>query len=313
MAEEQNAGQVGLASKVSAHVKEVVLAGVRDSPGPLRAFIVIAYLGAAFSAGLAAILALQGKAGWALCALGGVLASTALGLVVSMVWSLYVSSRGSGAWGAPRQPTWTRLVPKLPMSDDTTSDLLDRLNAVRNRALEAIQQDLGLTDVQLPQVRANIFLPDIAKLGTWGVCSLYIPEGLHVGIDSLAEQQIRFWPSQGLTGTVFTTQRPQPARFESATGAESRDWHGRYDLTDDQRERVHPDLKWIISFPLKVQDGDRQRTMGVLNVDGLQHELMDEQLRALMGSITYEIMKLTAVLNRHAKRRVAIVVEDEND
>lgn len=314
MAQEDNAGSPALIGKVFGHVKEVVLAGVRESPAPLRAFVVIAYIAAALGTALAVVFVFYGKADLAWRAFRATLGVVALALIAStVVWSLHALSARRAATALPREPTWTRLVPKLPMSDDTTSDLFDRLNAVRNRAFEAIQQDLGLTDVQLCQVRANIFLPDIAKLPTWGVCSLYIPEGLHVGMDSPAEQQIRFWPSQGLTGTVFTSQRPELARFESTTDAESRDWHGRYDLTDDQRERVHLDLKWIISFPLKVQDGDRQRTIGVFNVDGLQHELTDEQLRALMGSITNEIMKLTAVLNRHAKRRVAIIVEDEND
>ena len=73
---------------------------------------------------------------------------------------------------------------------------------------------------------------------------------------------------------------------------------------------IHPDLQWIISFPLKVTDGQTQRTMGVLNVDGLKHDLEKDQIEALMGALMLKVLAFSLKLDKLAKSRVTISVED---
>jgi hypothetical protein len=83
-----------------------------------------------------------------------------------------------------------------------------------------------------------------------------------------------------------------------------------YQLSKQQESVIHPDLKWVISFPLKVSDGETQRTMGVLNVDGLAHDLTKEQIDALGGAVVMKVYAFSLKLDTLSKSRVSITVED---
>ena len=290
------------------------LTGIKESPGALKAVVAIAFLAVVSGMAFAAVLAIKGATGFALIAFLAVLAVVAISLVVCYkyvaVRSASVSTRVHPLHSG--NPTWTRLVPKLPMSEDTLAEFQRGLETVRGRACAFIQVELGVGQVQLAQVRANVFLPDTDELGSGGFCSLHMPKGLQVGMTSSKELAIRFWPGQGLTGVVFKTQTPQAATFTDATDAADGDRHDEFELTREQKNRVHPELKWIVSCPLKVQDGDKTRTMGVLNVDGLEWELTDEQIQRLMSVVVVEVCTLTGLLMKLPKRRVAVFVEDEN-
>jgi len=85
-------------------------------------------------------------------------------------------------------------------------------------------------------------------------------------------------------------------------------WTEKHCLTDSQKRTIHPDLKWVISFPLTFNDGTRFRAMGVLNVDGLIYELEEDHLAILLGELTSKVAAISGLLAQNPKREFDAVL-----
>jgi hypothetical protein len=217
------------------------------------------------------------------------------------------------------EPTWTRLVPKFPIQEPLLENLHDRLDNIRSRALDRIQSfEGGPRSIRRDHIRVNIFLPDTAAISAEGIYELYIPKRLQVGMEpssdsdhdrSAQERSIRFKPNQGATGVAFIENTSQMARAVK-TGKATCDWEEKYSLTDAQKRAVHPELKWVISFPLTSNEEGRLLAMGVLNVDGLACELEDGHLRILLGELTGKVAAISGLLAQNEKCKISLFVED---
>lgn len=117
------------------------------------------------------------------------------------------------------------------------------------------------------RVRAAIFY----KAGEF----LRIMPGVAWNMNDPAELQIEIGIGQGSAGRAFQTGQSSLAIYHRARSDSS--------IQDpEQRSRVDPDLKWIISIPIL---GSAKEVIGVLNVDGLKTELTREQLEASVGAL----------------------------
>jgi hypothetical protein len=309
----QNTGQI---------VKDLTLAVLTDPKTPWYA------KGPALLGAIAALLIVifgvifafsdPGKVvyGFWLC-LSGVLL---LGLVVGgQFWITVTGMRTLEARPVPSppsprpDPTWTRIVPKIPIREEVLGDIRDRLESIRNAACDKVEA----RGIKREHIRANIFLLDTGTASE-GTCELFIPKKLHVGMEASRtrnaaaaerERNIRFKPNQGATGVAFIENLCEIARVGKA-GDGKYDWPEKYSLTDTQKHAIHPDLKWVISFPLNAPDGNRARSMGVLNVDGLVHELEEEDLKILVGELVERVAVICGVLAKEERSRISLVVED---
>lgn len=137
----------------------------------------------------------------------------------------------------------------------------------------------------LAQIRANIFFPEYGESGKANDYKLKIFPGLHINMDRPREREISFEPGQGATGNVFksgqsrVTQRLGANEVQSGGGG----WDLVFNITDELAAIIHPELKWIISMPLKGEDG---KPIGVMNVDGLTHEFIVDVLYDCVGKLT---------------------------
>jgi hypothetical protein len=66
-------------------------------------------------------------------------------------------------------------------------------------------------------------------------------------------------------------------------------WDDSYQITEDIARIIHPDLKWIISMPLKSQ---QKQIIGVLNVDCLKEDVEMNHLLSCMGQMTMQAFLL---------------------
>ncbi len=71
-------------------------------------------------------------------------------------------------------------------------------------------------------------------------------------------------PGQGATGKAYSSGHPQLAlRLPDGAGG---GWDTVYEITPDLAKIIDEKLRWVISMPLKGQDGN---PIGVMSVDGL--------------------------------------------
>jgi len=204
---------------------------------------------------------------------------------------------------------WARVVPKLPISADAIQALRSRLEAIRNAAFAWLSEHYEGQGVKPAEVRANVFLPDFGQTASGDVCDLFMPDRLRVGMDGAPDENIRFRPRQGLTGLVFIEQQPRVAQSLASREGQDR-WEEIYQLTPDQKRQIHPDLCWIVSFPLLIPDRGQKRAGGVLNVDGLVHQLPKNMLDQLMAHLSLAVADFADELARLPKMRVKIELED---
>ena len=210
---------------------------------------------------------------------------------------------GPSAFPAPTAP-WRRVVPRLPIPPERLVGLRQELENIRHAAFAWLSQRGH--NILLADIRANVFLPDTQAATNGYVCELLMLDQLQVGMEGHPDQHIRFLPQQGLTGAVFVKQddlfiqAPSVARKGMEGGQEV------YALTEDQRQQIDPELCWIVSFPLRIPD----QAGGVLNVDGLRHELDEDELRLLMAQLALRVAGFADQLGALPKTRVTIMLED---
>lgn len=149
------------------------------------------------------------------------------------------------------------------VSSANTSEIL------RDLLSRASRDVAGEQDLEDSVVRAALF----RKHGE----VLRIVPGLAWNMNNSEELRIEIGLGEGSAGKAFITGRQNIAIYHQARGDTS--------ISDiNQRSRVDPNLKWIISTPIL---GPKKEILGVLNVDGLMKERTAEQLESSVGTMAY--------------------------
>jgi hypothetical protein len=225
-------------------------------------------------------------------------------------------------------PSWTRVVPKIPIKPPSKlSEFNTLLAEIRDAAVGKIRELRSDKDnlIDKQHVRVNVFLAGTDTVEEYGeVCGLFIPKRLHVGMEDESERGIVFRPNEGVTGRVFTLGKPFGAK--AVPTGKGLDWipvplidegedldKQKFLLRESHVKLIHKQLRWIISFPLKAEVGGPEKTMGVLNVDGLEHPLDDPEMKELARYLTNRVDRLAAEIVKLPKVKITIVVEDVID
>jgi len=302
----------------------VVRDSLRKAPPEQVAFIVISFLAVVVAIVVCVALIRKGE-----YVLGGILAGVVVVLLGFGMWCISRMRQVSGQQTPPgpaiKSPTdkWSRVTVKVPIEEEELKKLADQVRMLRDSAKREYSDVLkGRTppsQADPDSVRVNVFLPDTRDVRHGEVCALFIPQGLHHGMKNDDEREIQFRPNQGVTGQVFTRQQPIGTRRTSATGGwvwidlEGRagTGDGKFQLTQVQTRLIDKNLRWIVSFPLKVDVADKQQhTVGVLNVDGLSEVLSPEEMKTIYDNLKLRVEGFGKCLAGLDKCRITIAVED---
>jgi len=187
------------------------------------------------------------------------------------------------------EEVYRRVVPAVPLPGPVLDQMGDIVEALRKKCWGHVAH--ALTVGAKVQVRANVFMPDYRSHLRGLAYELFMHPQLRSGMNREAEWDIRFAPREGATGLVFDEGRQRTVRRRD------------FLLTDRLREVIHPDLRWIVSTPLK----DKQHnTLAVLNIDGVGFDLDQAELDALSDLIAKDAKQLGALLDAAPKRVVSI-------
>lgn len=93
----------------------------------------------------------------------------------------------------------------------------------------------------------------------------------------------------GSTGRCFQSGRANIAVFRGGWGKDV--------IEDQELRKVHPDLQWIISVPV-LTGRDELRPIAVLNVDGLQKRLGEDQLRIALARMFHWSQAISLIIAR---------------
>ena len=235
------------------------LAAMKDAPPPLKAGI--------FGCLIIGVLALAvlGIPPYAASKELYALVIAAVFLLVCVVLFVYAYTiRPPSHDGIPPRPGGTPqpIPPALKPAPDPRV-IRPFLDDARTNVRNYLHQlDSAVTD---DDVRANLFLPVKAADAAGGGVTLAIPSQLCLRMNLADERDITFGVGEGATGQAYQKGEVLIA-CRGAPG--STDWDSKYRLTPEQVRRIHPDLKWVISLPVKSVAGT---IVGVANVDCLKH------------------------------------------
>jgi len=140
--------------------------------------------------------------------------------------------------------------------------------SVKNRLGAAVTDD---------DIRANVFLPVKVDKGGHERIELRMAPELCIKMQNQAEREVVFSPGTGATGHAFQFGEPLIA-YRNPAGL--RGWDKKYKISAAQAHVIDPELKWIISMPIR---GPGRKTLGVANVDGLHHEFNHDVLVECSG------------------------------
>ncbi|ATE61407.1 toll/interleukin-1 receptor domain-containing protein [Thauera sinica] len=169
------------------------------------------------------------------------------------------------------ETTFTRTVLRLPLADALLEALGAAVEGIRRQCVEHVRALSPGCGIRNDRVRANVFLPDYHVKGNAGHgFRLFMEPRLRRQMDRPEEFSIRFAPGQGVTATVFDECQQRIIGVRE------------FELTDELRNVIHPDLKWIISTPVMSRDGT---ALGVLNIDILACELDKETVLEPLGDL----------------------------
>lgn len=286
-------------------ISSVILAGMRG--GPSWAKVLLAMFGvAAIVAVVVSSFLMAGDepnlAFWVFA-----IASVFFMLALLVLLRLAVTD---GALPPAGTRLWSRWMPRQPLQPtNIVKELGRRLEDLRNDTVVWLQENVD-ESIASRQVRAHVFVVDYEAAVQAGVGELFMPNGLRVGMKGHPDEHIRFWPGEGVTGATYTRQSPQKTRvtwlregeFTFSEGYEFRGQHGRM---------IHPDLRWIVTFPLlaAVKD-EEQEALGVLGVHGLGFDLTDEQLGLLWGHLFSRVLLVATGVAKLRRVRLTVIVED---
>jgi hypothetical protein len=146
------------------------------------------------------------------------------------------------AAGVPTTPT--KAAPDI--TDDQRARIIQGLNSL-------VEQVAQLLAIPIARVQANVF--GVVDKGFLGI----LP-GLSVNMSG-QELAIKIPVGYGCTGRAFQ-------KGETVIGVKLKDGWRSLALSPVETNRLHPDLKWIISVPVRQPDDSAVRW--VLSVDGLE-------------------------------------------
>lgn len=163
--------------------------------------------------------------------------------------------------------------------EETRNSVFTYLNAIDSQLLDE-------------HVRANIFYPEYGGTGNHEDYQLKIYDGFHFNMNCEEEIMITFKPNQGATGYVFESGKVRVTKRFKTGESGSGGWHEKLNINKELAKIIHPDLKWIISMPLKEKNGS---TIGVLNVDGLKIQFNRD---ILYDCIRKPLITLVPIINK---------------
>jgi len=134
----------------------------------------------------------------------------------------------------------------------------DGIYTVLCEAAKRVATELGLP---LQLARSNLFGVDNRD-------RMRVLKGLTYNMNDSLELTIKIAVGYGSTGRCFKSAKENIAIFEEGWGKDQ--------IEDEEIKRVHPELQWIISVPVKNED---DRPFWVLNVDGLQKRYDEKHLK----------------------------------
>ncbi len=178
----------------------------------------------------------------------------------------------SGTFFEGRYDEWARCINMPLLAPSDAKDIRDILSI-------ATQQVASFLNVPLTQIRANLFVP-IGDV-------LIIPQGASVNMDGHPDESIRITKGRGATGHVFKNLKfrdPYIVMFNGGWGSNT--------LPAGELRKVHPDLKWIMSFPLT--DPEDGQLFGVMNLDGLYNGLDYNLINGATGQKLLSDLELSA-------------------
>jgi predicted phosphodiesterase len=211
--------------------------------------------------------------------------------------------RALGQLSVERRKSWSRTVPKLPLPTTTVTELSKLLEEIRVRAFKLLKKHKGR--LLNRHVRGNVFLLDYRQPHDGCAYTLYMPEELRKKMNYPPEWDIRFNPGQGATGLAFETGRQ---RISKRLSKQKGDWDSVFHLTDDLKKKVHKDLEWIVTLPLK--DPVTELTLAILNIDGLDYQFPDEVLSEVVLSLISEIKAFGVSLAEQPRVSISFSVEE---
>ncbi len=208
------------------------------------------------------------------------------------------------------QVLWSRPVPKFPLDAKIRGEITKALEDIRLAAFAWLKDSTHCPKDQQPEslekIRANIFFPGYREPPPGESCVLAMSEGCRSGMEGHPDADITFRPGQGLAGIVFIKEEQRKALTSQGPQGEHHFESVHY-LTPEQQKKLHPELRWVISFPLKVKEHEGDRTTaGVLGVDGLAHQPSETALDLLMANLWKLVGPLTDKIDTLPKSRVLV-------
>jgi len=174
-----------------------------------------------------------------------------------------------------RQRVQLSKIPSLRLSENPdTIRLADELTAEQKQDIRRILQG-AMTDVAealnvtTNLVRANLF--GVNRQGT-----LRMIQDLAINMNRPDEFTLNIPIGSGSTGRCFESGEPTIAVFH-------KDW-GENALSNEELKKVHPDLRWIISIPIRG-NGSGTGPIWVMNIDGLKDSRSEPALREAMSHL----------------------------
>ncbi len=157
---------------------------------------------------------------------------------------------------------WERLFLRLPIEIELQNRLQSFLDELQLQVVAQFAVQSRVREYK-QLIRTNVFFPDYRNGTEFEPYVLCFGEHLWVGNYSDKELQIEFLPGQGATGQAFQTGIITTTLVHY--DKRGKILNPQFPLTSDQVQQVSPDLQWIISIPIMVDN----TFVAVLNVDGL--------------------------------------------
>lgn len=178
----------------------------------------------------------------------------------------------SGTFFESRYDEWARCINTPLLSPPDSKFIRDTLSI-------ASQRVANFLSVSLAHIRANLFVPfeDV----------LVIPQGASFNMDGHPDESIRIPKGMGATGNVFKDIKSRDPYIAMFNGS----W-GNNTLPPGEMGKVHPDLKWIMSFPLT--NPENGQLFGVMNLDGLYTVLNYNSINGVGGQELLSDLELSA-------------------
>lgn len=140
---------------------------------------------------------------------------------------------------------WARFIAYPFLPNDLSAKIRIEMQQLRSTAAAIFKESPD-------RIRVNLFAPIDG--------ALRIVPGATDNMLYAPEFDLQIEPGHGGTGAAFSSGNP------CIVVKRSGQWSGNY-LPVDELNKVHPELTWVLSFPIKSDS--RKMVVGVVNVDGI--------------------------------------------